>query len=68
MADATTEARNLGQPGKTYRVNAAKFRAMQAAVLVALPDAPPGMAVAALIEAVAPRLPQALATGGDTAG
>ena len=68
MVGETMEIRNVGQPGKTYRVNAAKFRAMQAAVLAVLPGDPPGMAVAALIEAVRPRLPQELFPGGATAG
>ncbi len=68
MADETMEIRNVGQPGKTYRVNAAKFRAMQAAMMAVLPDAAPGMAVADLIAAVRPALPQDLFPGGDTAG
>lgn len=68
MSDATMDVQNVGQPGKTYRVNAAKFRAMRAAVLAVLPDTPPGMTVPALIEAVGPLLPQDLFPGGDTAG
>lgn len=59
---------NVGQPGKTYRVDAAKFLAMRAAVLAALPKAPPGMSVADLLDAVRPNLPQDLFPGGDTAG
>ena len=59
---------NVGQPGKTYRVDAAKFLAMRAAVLAALPRQAPGMAVADLIAAVRPGLPQDLFPGGDTAG
>ena len=71
MSADTMEIRNVGQPGKTYRVNAAKFwamRAMRTAVLAVLPGAAPGMAVAALIEAVRPMLPQDLFPGGETAG
>jgi hypothetical protein len=68
MSDETMEIQNVGQPGKTYRVNAAKFAAMRAAVLEVLPAAAPGMAVADVIAAVGPRLPQDLFPGGDTAG
>jgi hypothetical protein len=68
MSDDTMEIQNVGQPGKTYRVNAAKFRAMQAAMLAVLPGAGPGMAVGEVIEAVVPLLPEALFPGGDTAG
>ena len=68
MPDPKREIRNIGQPGKTYRVDAAKFAAMEAAVLAALADHPPGMTVADLIETVRPTLPQNLFPGGDTAG
>lgn len=62
------EIENVGQPGKTYRVDAAKFTEMRRAVLAVLPDAAPGMTPAALIEAVKPLLDQGLFPGGDTAG
>lgn len=62
------EIENVGQPGKTYRVDAAKFAEMRRAVLACLPDAAPGMTPAALIEAVKPILDQNLFPGGDTAG
>ena len=62
------EVENVGQPGKTYRVDAAKYAAMREAVLTVLPSAPPGMPVAELIAAVKPLLPDALFPGGDTAG
>jgi hypothetical protein len=68
MSDDTMEIQNVGQPGKTYRVNAAKFRAMQAAVLAVLPGAAPGVAVPDLVRGVVPLLPQDLFPGGDTAG
>ena len=67
MTDKMT-IENVGQPGKTYRVDAAKFLAMRAAVLAALPRQAPGMAVADLIAAVRPGLPQDLFPGGETAG
>lgn len=62
------EVENVGQPGKTYRVDAAKYAAMREAVLRVAPTAPPGMPVAELIAAVKPHLPEALFPGGDTAG
>jgi hypothetical protein len=62
------EIENVGQPGKTYRVDAAKFTEMRRAVLAALPDAPPGMTPALLIETVKPMLDAALFPGGETAG
>lgn len=37
------EIENVSQPGKTYRVDEAKFTAMKAAVLAVVPSAPPGM-------------------------
>jgi len=68
MSEETMVIQNVGQPGKTWRVNAAKFRAMQAAMLAVLPDSAPGMAVADVIAAVRPILPQDLFPGGYTAG
>lgn len=62
------EIENVGQPGKTYRVDAAKYADMRRAVLAALPDAAPGMTPAALIEAVKPLLDPGLFPGGETAG
>jgi len=62
------DVENVGQPGKTYRVDAAKYAAMRDAVMAVLPELAPGMAVAALIEGVKPHLPDALFPGGDTAG
>lgn len=62
------EIENVGQPGKTYRVDAAKFGAVKAAVLAVLPDQAPGMAVSEVIAAVRPRLPPDLFPGGEKAG
>ncbi len=66
--DDKISVENVGQPGKTYRVDADKFNAMRAAVLKVLPGAAPGMAVADLIAAVKPHLPQDLFPGGEKAG
>jgi hypothetical protein len=62
------EVQNVGQPGKTYRVDAAKYAEMRAAVLSVTPDTQPGIAVADLIEAVKPQLSPTLFPGGETAG
>lgn len=62
------EIENVGQPGKTYRVDAAKFAAVRSAVLAVLPDAAPGMSVADVIAAVKPKLPADLFPGGEKAG
>ena len=62
------EIENVGQPGKTYRVDAAKFGAMRAAYLAVLPAAPPGLTPEQIIAALRDDLPQDLFPGGDTAG
>lgn len=62
------EVQNVGQPGKTYRVDAAKYAEMRAAVIAVTPTEPPGIPVAALIEAVKPHLSDVLFPGGETAG
>lgn len=59
---------NVGQPGKTYRVDAAKYTDMRRALLQVLPDAAPGMTPAEAIAAVKPLLDQSLFPGGDRAG
>ncbi len=62
------EIENVGQPGKTYRVDAVKFSAMKDVVLATLPTQAPGMAVSELIAAVKPILPQDLFPDGEKAG
>lgn len=62
------EIENVGQPGKTYRVDADKFGAMKTAVLETLPAEAPGMSVSDLIANVKTRLPQDLFPGGEKAG
>lgn len=68
MPAAKITVQNVGQPGKTYHVDAAKYAEMRARVLEALPDTAPGMKVADLIAAVRPRLDPVLFPGGETAG
>lgn len=62
------EIQNVGQPGKTYNVAADKFTEMRRAVLLSLPNSPPGMTPNDLIEAVTPLLRADLFPGGKTAG
>ena len=67
-ADDKMTIENVGQPGKTYRVDAAKFAAMRKAVLAVVPAKAPGMPVADLISAVKKHLPADLFPGGEKAG
>jgi hypothetical protein len=62
------EIENVGQPGKTYRVDAAKYAAMRQAYLAVLPDALPGLTPEQIIAALRASLPHALFPGGETAG
>lgn len=62
------EVENVGQPGKVYRVDAAKYGAMAAAMLRVLPRKPPGMPVDEVIAAVKAYLPEDLFPGGEKAG
>lgn len=59
---------NVNIPGKTSRVNAAKYRAMKRAMLQILPREEPGLTQAEVREAVLPHLPDDLFPGGSTAG
>ena len=62
------EVQNVGQPGKTYRVDAAKYAEMRKAVLAVTPPEAPGLTPAQIIEAVKPHLSETLFPGGETAG
>ena len=59
---------NIASPGHTYRVDRAKYEAMQEALMGILPTEPPGLRVAAAKDALLPHLPDALFPGGDKAG
>ncbi len=63
-----TLVENIGQPGKTYKVDAAKYAEMRKAVLAVTPTEPPGLTPAQIIEAVKPHLSQTLFPGGEKAG
>jgi hypothetical protein len=62
------EIENVGQPGKLYRVDAAKFEAMRRAMLKVLPGKAPGMNVDDVIANVKPLLPADLFPAGEKAG
>ena len=66
-ADKVT-VENVNVPGRTSRVNAAKFGAMKEAMLEVLPASEPGLTQNEIREAVIPHLPDDLFPGGSTAG
>jgi hypothetical protein len=59
---------NVNVPGRTSRVNAAKYRAMKDAMLRVLPKKEPGLTQSEIRKAVIPHLPDELYPGGSTAG
>ena len=59
---------NVNVPGSTTRVDAAKYHATRAALLRALPEAPPGLNQAEMIDATKRHLPEELFPGGAKAG
>ena len=71
MAKHTTakiQIENVGQPGKTYSADAAKYGAMKEAILKVLPDASPGLTVAEVQEQVVAHLPESPFPAGATSG
>ena len=68
MPDDKIEIENINVPGRTERVNRAKYEAMRRALLAVLPDAPPGLKVPEAKAALLPLLPDELFPGGDKAG
>jgi hypothetical protein len=59
---------NVNRPGRTIKVDADKYLAMEAAVLAALPPSAPGLTLAELKARLLPHLPEALFPGGAKAG
>lgn len=59
---------NIASPGHIYRVDRAKYEAMQEALMGILPTEPPGLTVADAKAALLPHLSEALFPGGDKAG
>jgi hypothetical protein len=68
MPDDKIEIENVNSPGRTERVNCAKYEAMRKALLAILPDAAPGLKVSEAKAALLPKLPVELFPGGSTAG
>ena len=62
------EIENVNTPGRTERVDRAKYQAMRDALLSVLPKSSPGFTVAEAKAALLPRLPAALFPGGAKAG
>lgn len=62
------EVENFTSPGRTTRVDKAKYMAVREAVMKHIPAADPGATPAQLIAAIKPDLPQDLFPGGDKAG
>ncbi|QFT78055.1 hypothetical protein [Erythrobacter sp. THAF29] len=62
------EVENVNTPGKTSRVNTAKYTAMRSALEKALPKSSPGLTQGEAREAVKPHLPEDLFPGGSTSG
>jgi hypothetical protein len=68
MPDDKIEIENVNKPGKSERVDAAKYLAMRKALLAALPEEAPGLTVPDAKEALLPLLPDDLFPQGATAG
>lgn len=62
------EVENPNTPGRTERLDRAKYEAMRDALLPVLPDTPPGLKVAEAKEALLPLLDENLFPGGAKAG
>ena len=68
MPDDKIEIENVNTPGRTERVDRAKYVAMRDALLAVLPSEAPGLTVADAKEALLPLLPDSLFPQGKTAG
>ena len=66
MAPDKIEIENVNTPGRTERVNRAKYEAMRKALLAVLPKKSPGISVADAQAALLPTLPEDLFPGGKT--
>ena len=67
-SDDKITVENVNVPGKTSRVNAAKYQVMKQAMLEVLPRDESGFTQAEIRKAVIPHLPEGLFPGGSTAG
>lgn len=68
MNDDKILVRNPNHPGKTQRVNAAKYRAMEKAMLDVIPAERPGLTIAELRQPVLACLPDSEFPESATAG
>ena len=68
MPDDKIAIENVNKPGKSERVDRAKYQAMRKALLAALPEEAPGLTVPDAKEALLPLLPDELFPQGATAG
>ena len=66
--DDKIEIENFTSPGRTYRVDRAKYEAMRDALLAVLPDDAPGLTIAEAKAKLLPLLPDDLFPGGEKAG
>lgn len=67
-ADEKIDIESITSPGRTVRVNKAKYVAMRDALLPVLPADAPGMTVAEAKAALLPGLSKELFPGGEKAG
>ncbi|WP_299919674.1 hypothetical protein [uncultured Roseobacter sp.] len=67
-SDDKIEIESITSPGRTERVNRAKYTAMREALLPVLPTAAPGMTVADAKTALLKSLSQEFFPGGEKAG
>ncbi len=68
MPEDKIEIQNFTSPGRTERVNRAKYEAMRDALLAVLPTTAPGLKVPEAKAALLSLLPDALFPAGDKAG
>jgi len=62
------EVQNVNVPGRTSKVNAAKYLAMKKSLLNVLPISSPGLTQKEMISQVKEHLPEDLFPGGATSG
>ena len=68
MPDDKIVVENVNTPGRTTRVDRAKYDAMHKALMLVLPNTAPGLKVADAKAALLPHLDQTLFPGGATSG
>ena len=68
MAEDKIEVENVNTPGRTERVDRAKYEAMRDALFKVLPLEAPGITAKEAVAAVKVHLPEDLFPGGATAG